>query len=128
VGSAGEAASAAKGAAPVAAKEGAGKLYHYTGADPAKIAAEGLVPGASGKVFTTPAGNLSPLQAQIDLALPPNRGLPGHLLEIDVGKLQTMGVQIPKAAQVGRMFNMPGGGIEVVFRHAIPAEAIRVVK
>ena len=79
-------------------------------------------------MFTTPIGNLSPLQAQIDLALPANRGLPGHLVEIDVGTLQRMGVQVPEAGQVGRMFNMPGGGTEVMFPHAIPAEAIRVVR
>ncbi len=109
-------------------KANVGKLYHYTWANPAKIAAEGLRPGASGKVFTTPAGNLSSLQAQVDLALPPNRGLPGHLIEIDVGTLQRMGISVPNASQVGRMFNMPGGGSEVVFPHAIPAEAIKVVR
>ena len=58
--------------------------------DPSKIAVEGLKPGGSGNVFTTPHGNLSPLQAQVDLALPSNRGLPSHLLEIDVGTLQKM--------------------------------------
>lgn len=104
------------------------KLYHCTGADLSKIAAEGPRPGASGKVITTPAGNLSPIQAQIDLAPPPNRGLPGYLLEIDVGSLQRMGIQIPELGQAGRMFNMPGSGTEVVFPHAIPAEALRVVR
>ena len=104
------------------------KLYHYTGANPNKIAAEGLIPGGSGKVFTTPSGKLSPLQAQLDLALPPNRGLPNHLLEIDIPTLQGMGMKVPQEGPVGRMFNMPGGGTEIVFPHAIPAEAIKVVR
>lgn len=51
-----------------------------------------------------------------------------NLVEIDVGTLQRMGIQVPESGQVGRMFNMPGGGTEVVFPHAIPAEAIRVVR
>ncbi len=104
------------------------KLYHYTGANPNKIAAEGLIPGGSGKVFTTPSGKLSPLQAQLDLALPPNRGVPNHLLEIDIPTLQGMGMKVPQGGPVGRMFNMPGGGTEIVFPHAIPAEAIKVVR
>ena len=44
-------------------------LYHYTGANPQRIATEGLKPGASGKVFTTPKGDLSPVQAQKAYAL-----------------------------------------------------------
>jgi hypothetical protein len=111
--------------------EGAGnteKLYHYTSASPESILKSGLQPGSSGKVFTTPAGNLSLLQAQIDLALPPNRGLPKNLLEIDVQTLRNMGIEIPQGQQVTRMFNMPGGGTEVVFPHAIPPEAIKLIK
>jgi hypothetical protein len=51
-------------------------LYHYTSeAGAAGIMEKGLLPGASGKVFTTTAGDLSPLQAQVELALLPNRGL-----------------------------------------------------
>jgi len=104
------------------------KLYHYTSADPKQIMSEGLVPGRSGKVFTTPDGTLSPLQAQIDLALPPNRGLPNHLIEIDVGILRKLGIPIPRGGQVGRDYNMPGGGCEVVFPDRIPPAALRVVR
>jgi hypothetical protein len=104
------------------------KLYHYTSADPTTIVREGLVPGASKKVFTTPAGKLSPQQAQIDLALPPNRGLPQHLIEIDVTTLQKMGIEIPDATLVGRKFNMPGGGMEVIFPQKLPAEAMKVIR
>ncbi|HSF33186.1 MAG TPA: RHS repeat-associated core domain-containing protein, partial [Candidatus Tectomicrobia bacterium] len=93
------------------AVRGGGKLYHYTGANPAKIMENGLRPGASGKVFTTSTGNLTPLQAQLDLALPPNRGLPKHLIEIDIRTLTNMGVKVPREQSVTRMFNMPGGGL-----------------
>ena len=71
---------------------------------------------------------MSPLQAQIDLALPPNRGLPGHLVEISVPTLKNMGIDVPSGQQVGRMFNMPGGGTEVVFDHALPSEAIKILR
>jgi len=105
-----------------------GNFYHYTSANPESILKNGLQSGSSGKVFTTPSKNLSPLQAQIDLALPPNRGLPKNLLEIDVPTLRNMGIEIPQGKQVTRMFNMPGGGTEVVFPHAIPSEAIKLIK
>jgi len=106
------------------------KLYHYTGADPQSIVDSGALKtgNVSGKVYTTPNGDLSPLQAQIDLALQPNRGLPTHLLEIDSIKLQKMGIEIPKPQLVTRMFNMPGGGYEVVFSQRIPSSAITIIR
>ena len=73
-------------------------------------------------------GSLSPIQAQIDLALPPNRGLPEHLIEINVQTLRNFGVEIPSAQQVGRMYNMPGGGYEVIFSQGLPPEAIRIIR
>ncbi len=88
----------------------------------------GLRPGASGKVFTTPQSNFSPLQAQIDLALPPNRGLPNAAFEIDAGKLRQLGIDVPAPTQVGRSFNMPGGGLEVPIEGRVPAEALRRIR
>jgi len=112
------------------ATRGAETLYHYgfsTAAD--DIAKQGLRPGiSSGKVFTTPRGDLSPLQAQIDLALPPNRGLPDALFEIDVPTLRRMGIDVPASTPVYRNYNMPGGGLENVFDVRIPPEAIRRVR
>jgi hypothetical protein len=70
---------------------------------------------------------MSPLQAQIDLALPPNRGLPDALLRIDLEGLRKAGFQIPEVTQVGRSFGMPGGGFEMQFPYAIPPEFITVV-
>ncbi len=104
------------------------KLYHYTSRNPERIMSEGIKPGLSGNVFTTPNGILSPLQAQIDLALPPNRGLPIHLIEIDVSTLRQLGYTVPRGGQVGRAYNMPGGGCEVVFPGRIPPAALRLVR
>lgn len=105
-----------------------GKLYHYT---PSKytgsIVENGQRPGASGKVFTTPDGTKSGLQSQIDLALPPNRGVPDALLEIDTRMLNQMVVKTPDAILVHQDFNMPGGGQEVIFDTLIPSEVIRRV-
>jgi RHS repeat-associated protein len=106
----------------------AGKLYHYTSANPESIMASGLKGGESGNVFLTPNGMLSPLQAQIDLALKPNRGLPEHLFEIDIQDLSALGYNIPKPQLIARMFNMPGGGLEVIISGPIPPSVIRMVK
>jgi RHS repeat-associated protein len=104
------------------------KLYHYTAADSKSILSRGILPNTKGEVFLTPNGSLSPLQAQLDLALMPNRGLPGHLLEIDVAALQRAGFSIPKPGLIGRKFNMPGGGLEVILRDAIPPSALKLIR
>ena len=105
------------------------KLYHYTRSQHAdSIAEAGLRRGSGGQVFTTPHGNLSPIQAQIDLALPANRGLPNSVFEIDVATLRRLGIGVPPPSQVGRSFNMPGGGLEVPIRRDIPPEALRRIQ
>lgn len=115
-----------------AAESGAqlpGRLYHYTGAGNAeRILQNGLQPGRSRQLFTTPAGNLSPVQAQIELALPANRGYPGALFEIDTARLQQLGINPAVGPQ--RIMSTPnagGGGIEFIFNQNIPREAIRQV-
>lgn len=106
-----------------------GKLYHYTSSKYVdSILKNGLKPGASGKVFTTPDKTKSGLQAQIDLSLPPNRGTPDAVIEIDMKILKQMGIKIPDTSLVKRDFNMPGGGQEVIFDTLIPPEAIRRIK
>jgi hypothetical protein len=86
-----------------------------------------LRPGASGNVFLTPQGGLSPLQAHIDLALPPNRAA-NALFEVDVGAMRRLGIDIPASTPVGRSYNMPGGGLEVPIPSRIPAEALRRIR
>lgn len=110
----------------LAAKE-ATTLYHYTGeANVASILEKGLTPGASGKVFTTTNGGLTPLQAQIELALSPNRGLPGAMLEIDAAGLRAAGIKPSLGPlRVQPTSTAPGGGIETIFDQQIPPEFIK---
>lgn len=108
----------------VVAKGEAQEAFHYTSSKViSSIERQGLRAGS----YATPNGDLSPLQAHIDLALPPNRGLPDSVLRIDLNGLRNAGYQIPEFTRVGRSFNMPGGGYEVQFSYAIPPEFIRVV-
>jgi len=100
------------------------EAFHYTFSRFAKsIESKGLRPGS----YATPNGKLSPLQAQIDLALPPNRGLPDALIRVDLAGLRKAGYEIPRSNQVGRSFNMPGGGTEMQFPYAIPPEFLKVI-
>ena len=103
------------------------KVYHYTSASKAEsINATGLV--GKGQVYATPNSTLSPLQAQLDLALPPNRGLPGAVFEINAGGLRQAGISVSQPQQVGRMFNMPGGGQEVLIKGNVPPEYLRRIR
>ena len=102
----------------------ADEAFHYTFSSRiSSIESQGLRPGQ----YATPNGNLSPLQAQIDLALPPNRGLTDSVLRVDLDGLRSAGYKIPEFTPVGRSFNMPGGGYEVQFPYAVPPEFIKVV-
>jgi hypothetical protein len=65
--------------------------------------------------------SISPLQAQIDLALPPNRGLRDAVVRVDLAGLRRAGCNVPEFTRVPRKFNMPGGGTEIYFRVRDPA-------
>jgi hypothetical protein len=107
-----------------AALGGADTAYHYTFREFAElIKKKGLKPGT----YATPEGGLSPLQAQIDLALSPNQGLRDALVRVDLAGLRRAGLQIPKITRVGRKFNMPGGGLEMRFPYRIPPKYIEVI-
>ncbi|MFT4036158.1 MAG: hypothetical protein QM679_11350, partial [Patulibacter sp.] len=63
--------------------------FHYTRSELVRsIEINGLRPGA----FVTTTGELKPLQAQIDLALPPNRGLPGAVIRVDLAAMRRDGI------------------------------------
>ncbi len=101
------------------------EAFHYTFSKTvASIEREGLRAGS----YVTPTGTLSPLQAQIDLALAPNRGLPEAVLRIDLAGLRQAGYEIPEITQVGRNFGMPGGGFEMQFPYRIPPDYITVIR
>jgi hypothetical protein len=77
--------------------------------------------------YATPAGRLSPIQAQIDLALPANRGLRDAVIRIDLAGLRKAGFEIPEITPVTRNFRMPGGGQEMQFPYPVPPEFLTIV-
>lgn len=118
--------------APAAAAGAVDDAYHDTFQQyTASIAEDGLLPGT----FATPTSGVSPLQAHIELALPPNRGLQYAVIQIDLGAMRAAGYEIPPITRVastvvtrdGRVYSMPGGGFEMLFPYEIPPEYIKVV-
>jgi len=104
------------------------EVFHFTSARNAEsISRRGLTAGPDG-VFTTTNGNLSPLQAQIDLALKPNRGLPDATFRVDLNKVRELGIGVSNPRQVSRAFNQPGGGSEIIINGNIPPSALTRVK
>jgi RHS repeat-associated protein len=101
-----------------------GEAFHYTfGRFVSSIENRGLLAGS----YVTPSGTLSPMQAQIDLALSPNRGLTDTVLRIDINGLRAAGYEIPPIFSVMRYNGMPGGGYEMKFPYDIPPKYITVV-
>ncbi|MDP4259916.1 MAG: hypothetical protein Q8937_16940 [Bacteroidota bacterium] len=105
-------------------------LYHYTSAGAAgNIAKEGLALSTTEKlVYATPNGGLTPIQAQIDLNLGLNRGVPSALLQIDARGLQNSGVTPvlgPRLVTGGN--SGAGGGTEVIYNQKIDPKFIKRV-
>ena len=103
------------------------KLYHYTSTGNVEsIMQKGLGYGRP-LVYTTPVGNLSPVQAQIELALSPNHGYPSALFEIDTARLQQLGIRPIMRRRVMSTSTAAGGGIEIIFNQPIPPSALKLV-
>jgi RHS repeat-associated protein len=102
----------------------AGRAYHHTFEQVVdSIKRTGLQKGT----FATPVGGLSPLQAQLELALDPKRGMRNVVLQIDLGGLRAAGYKVPEAKRVRGWFGMPGGGWEMAFDYEVPPEFIKVI-
>jgi RHS repeat-associated protein len=100
------------------------EAFHYTFARYLRsIQTNGLRQGT----YATRSGTLSPLQAQIELALPANRGLPDALVRIDLAGLRQAGYQVPALTRVSSRFGLPGGGYEMQFPYPIPPQFITVI-
>ena len=107
--------------------------YHYNYVRVAEsIRQDGLLEGS----YATPDGDLGPLQALLQLSLPPNRRLPEMVVEIDLAGLREAGYEIPEAKRVsnvvkgrdGRAYSMPGGGYEMKFSYKIPPEFVKSIR
>ena len=89
------------------------------------ISKTGLRTGKDGFLYLTNKSGLSPLQAQIELALPANRALPTSILRIDASGLSPSMIRRVQG-------NLPGmgagGGTEFLFNQNIPANLIKIVK
>jgi hypothetical protein len=91
--------------------------------------------GLRSGTYATPISGLSPLQAQIELSLSPERGLPDVEVQIDLAALRNAGYTIPGVTRVsnvirgasGRVYSMAGGGYEMRFPYSIPPQFIKVV-
>jgi hypothetical protein len=101
-------------------------LYHYTSTAAAQnISTTGLRTGKDGFIYLTNNANLSPLQAQIELALPANRALPTSILMIDASELTPTMIRNVQ----GNMAGMgAGGGTEFLFNQNIPSSLIKIIK
>jgi hypothetical protein len=108
------------------------KAYHHTFEGAVEsIMKKGLKEGS----YATPTPGLTPIQAQIELALPRNRGLPQVIIEIDVDARRRAGYEIPSATRVtdvvptnhGRVYTQPGGGYQMQFPYKIRPKYLRVI-
>ena len=101
-------------------------LYHYTSKGAAQsISKSGLRVGKDEFSYLTNTKSLSPLQAQIELALPANRALPNSLLRINTSGLSPAAIRRVQG-------NLPGlgagGGTEFLFNQTIPSSAIKIIR
>jgi hypothetical protein len=104
---------AAAGAAERAASELPETLYYYTDEATAAAIKESGQIGAPGAMegFLTKKGNLSPLQAQIELALPA-KNTARAVFAVDAQATPTL---LRAGRVTGNVFNRAGGGFEFVF-------------
>ena len=101
-------------------------LYHYTSKGAAQsISKSGLRVGKDGFSYLTNTKNLSPIQAQIELALPANRALPNSLLRINTSGLSPAAIRRVQGNLPGLG---PGGGTEFLFNQTIPSSAIKIIR
>ncbi len=101
----------------------ASECFHYASRKHvAKIMSEGLFDGS----YATLDGSLSQLQANIDLALAPNRSPREMAIRIDLEAMRASGHALPQIFQVARKYNMPGGGSEMIFPYVVKPEFMTV--
>ncbi|MGH9169525.1 MAG: hypothetical protein ACRD0Z_01400 [Acidimicrobiales bacterium] len=114
------------GALVVAAEGGAGSAaFHYTTDEAVQSIME---TGLNEGTYATPTGDLSPLQAHIDLALNPAGGPRNALIQIDLNDLRNAGYDIPQITRVTGAYGMPGGGWEMQFPYRIPPQYLTVIR
>ncbi|MEJ1936054.1 hypothetical protein WDZ92_38160, partial [Nostoc sp. NIES-2111] len=93
---------------------GSRELFHYTNPQASEaILPSGFYVREGSYTYLTTKGNLTPLQAHIELSLSSRRGLPQSILKINAKDLWTQGILPdfgPRSVHGGVQ---PGGGVEV---------------
>jgi hypothetical protein len=95
------------------------KLFYYTDSETAHlIYASGRIgKDATSIVYLTPKGGLSPLQAQLKLALP-SRNTAEVVISVPKSLLAPEKVLLIRRV-TGNIYNRPGGGVEVLYKRPI---------
>ena len=102
-------------------------LYHYTTSEAAeRIEQTQLGFDENSWVYLTPDGQKTPIQAQIDLALPQNN-TGKALLEIHTNTLYPKDFIIQRRV-TGNVFNRGGGGYEMIYKGTIPSNNFRRIR
>lgn len=93
-------------------------LYHYTNDETAdKIMNSQLGISPESEVYLTPKGDLTPLQAQIELALP-NTNTATTVIEVSSEAINPENI-VRSGNVTGNVFGKGGGGVEVIYRGQI---------
>lgn len=94
-------------------------LYTYTSPGTASTIQNAGQIGRSGElVYATDAGNLTPLRAQLDLALPRSNSAQA-IFEVDTSLINQEPVLVRPVT--GNVFYRPGGGTEYIFGRPFPS-------
>jgi hypothetical protein len=103
-----------------------GKVFSYTDAETAQLIEQSQLGLPGRTTFLTPNGNLSPLQAQIELALP-QKNTASALFEVTTEGLDPSKIILQRRV-TGNVYNRGGGGIEILYDGPIPLENVRRVR
>jgi hypothetical protein len=104
----------------------AAKVYYYTDAATAKLIQRSQVGLPSKITYLTSEGNLTPLQAQIELSLP-QKNTSEALFEISTEGLDKSKIILQRRV-TGNILNRAGGGTEILYNGTIPIEKVRRIR
>jgi len=103
-----------------------GAVFHYTSENTAELIERSQL-GFPGRItYLTPNGQLTPLQSQIELALP-QKNTGKALFEITTRGLDPSKLLLQQRVP-GNVFNRGGGGVEILYEGPIPLENVRRVR
>ena len=102
------------------------KAYHYTDEVSATKIMDSQLGMQGSSLYLTPNGNLSSVQAQIELALP-SHNTATAVFEVDLSKVDTSKMS-DISTVTGNVYNRGGGGVEFIYDGTIPIDAVTRVR